>query len=815
MATERKAFELSPAIFILILAAAVLGFFALGRRLQPPTAPPPAVLITEICAHNGSGIRDQDGDHSDWIELFNAGAEPVKLGGWHLTDSYRDLGKWRFPETQLGPGQYLVVFASGKDCREAGGELHTNFKLKDSGEYLALVLPDGVTVAQDFFPKYPRQVKDISYGLTAEAIESGGALRSAPHARRYFEPTTPGRPNGAELFGLVRNVQFSRPSDHCDTAFNLNLSCATHRATIYYTVDGSAPSLTNGTRYTRSIPIRTTTVVRAVALAPGMAPSEPDFRTFIFDADVAKQTGQNLPKVWGEQEGWFAPAHYTLSPEITQDPRYRDRFIEGLRALPSLSIQTDFRNLFDSETGIYTHTMTNGVAWERPAAIELIPNGAEAGFRIQGGLRIQGGWNRRPLECPKHSLRLLFKKDYGPSKLSYPLFGTNGAVEFETVILRGGNNNSWLHWSSDERRRGDYLRDQWMRDTFRAMGYPSSRGRFVHVYLNGLYWGLFNLCERPSAPFVAANEGGTKKDYDSRKAAKILAGDKEAWTRMMALANGGLSQDSAYRAFQDLVDLPELTDYLILNFYGGNGDWDRASNWYAARRRNPPGKFQFFIWDGERNLEGLDVDSMDFDDDECPPRLFHKLAENAEYRLFFADRLQRALFNGGPLTPAPGTLRYQVLAQTIEKAIVPESARWGNYRRDLHQYKVGPYEFYKPDDHWRPEVTRLLTQYFAQRPEYFLRELRARGLYPRLSAPANERVGESLVLRATEGSVYYTVDGSDPRLPGGQLSPKAIRYAQPISLGPGQSVKARAAAGADNALEWSALVTFNINGVAQ
>jgi len=808
MATERKSFGLSPAAFILILAVAVLGLFGLGRRRSPPAAPVPAILITEFCAHNGNGIRDRDGDHSDWIELFNAGPQPVQLGGWHLTDSYRDPAKWQFPETVLGPGQYLLVFASGKDRRQVGAELHTNFKLKDSGEYLALVMPDGVTVVHDFFPKYPRQVKDLAYGLTAEAIQGGGALRAAPHARRYFEPPTPGRPNATELIGLVRNVQFSRPSSHCDGSFNLALACATRRAAIYYTLDGSTPSLTNGSRYARSIPIRTTTVVRAVALAPGMAASDPDCRTYIFASDVARQTGEHLPKVWGEQDNWFAPAHYTLASEITQDPRYRDRFTDGLRAIPSLSIQTDFRNLFDPDTGIYTHTMTNGAAWERPAAVELIPTSGESGFRVQCGLRIQGGWNRRPLECPKHSLRLLFKKDYGPSKLSYPLFGTNGAVEFETVILRGGNNNSWLHWSSDERRRGDYLRDEWMRRTFGAMGYPSSRGRFVHVYLNGLYWGLYNLCERPSAPFVAANEGGTKNDYESRKAGKILAGDKEAWTRMMALANGGLAQDSAYRAFQELVDLPELTDYLILNFYGGNGDWDRSSNWYAARRRNPPGKFQFFIWDGERTLEGLDVDSMDFDDDECPPRLFHKLAENAEYRLFFADRVQRLLLNGGPLTPAPGTARYRALSTTIEQAIVAESARWGNYRRDLHPYKVGPYEFYKPDDHWKPEVTRLLTQYFAQRPEYLLREFRARGLYPRLAAPVIEPAGDRLTLRAAEGVVYYTLDGSDPRLPGGRVSPHAIRYAQTIAVRAGQPVRARAAAGADNALEWSAVVEF-------
>ena len=808
MGTNRKSLGLSPEAFMLGLAGAVLVLFLLQWALIQHAPAAPAVLITEFCVHNGRGLRDQDGDHSDWIELYNAGTHPVNLEGWHLTDSFLDLTKWRFPKFELAPKAYLVVFASGKDRRQEGAELHTDFKLKDAGEYLGLVMPDGVTVAQDFFPKYPRQKQDISYGLTAAAIQAEGAFRAAPHAHRYFRVPTPDQPNGEELVGLVKEVRFSRRSGFYDTPFELSLSTSTPKATIFYTVDGSTPSATNGIRFRESIPLRTTTVVRAIATAPRMAATELDSRTYFFLADVLKQTGAGLPKTWGKQDDWTAPAHYAMSSEIVDDPNYRDRIREGLLSLPSVSIITDLKNLFDPDTGIYLHTMTNGAAWERPASVEMIDPNSGPGFRVNCGLRIQGGWNRRPIECPKHSLRLLFKKDYGPARLDFPLFGPKGAAAFETVIFRSGNNNSWLHWNFEERRRGDYLRDEWMRDTFQAMGYPSARGRFVHLYLNGLYWGLYNLCERPSAPFVAANEGGSKHDYDSMKAAKILSGDKSAWNRLMAAANAGLRDQDSYRAFQRLVDLPELTDYLILNFYGGNADWDRSSNWYAARARAPGGLFQFFVWDGERTLEGLDVNSMDFDDDESPPRLFHKLSENPEFRLFFADRVQRLLFSGGPLTPEPAARRYQSLAAQIETAIVAESARWGNYRRDLNQYKVGPYEFYKPDEHWRPEVNRLLSTYFAQRPESLLRQFRQRGLYPRTEPPTGKVQPNLLTLSALEGTLYYTTNQADPRLPGGEVSPSALRYSQPIPATPEQKIKARAATGPPTALEWSALVEF-------
>src|SRR5205814_291533 len=203
----------------------------------------------------------------------------------------------------------------------------------------------------------------------------------------------------------------------------------------------------------------------------------------------------------------------------------------------------------------------------------------------------------------------------------------------------------------EERRRGDFIRDQWMRDTLRAMGHPSARGMFAHLYLNGLYWGLYNLTERPSAPFVAAHLGGRPEDYDVRNGDNILQVDDAAWQKLISLANAGVKRSADFAAIEQLVDLPELSDFLIANFYGANSDWDRASNWYAARRRNPPGKFQFFIWDGERTLEGLEANSMTFDDDQSPPRLFHKLRANSEFRRIFAERARQCLTANGALTP--------------------------------------------------------------------------------------------------------------------------------------------------------------------
>src|SRR5438876_2062869 len=104
------------------------------------------VFITEFMAANKKTRMDQDRQFSDWIEIYNAGATAVNLDGWHLTDKRSDLTRWTFPTVSLAPNGYLVVFASQKNRRKAGAELHTNFKLNASGDYLALVKPDGVTV---------------------------------------------------------------------------------------------------------------------------------------------------------------------------------------------------------------------------------------------------------------------------------------------------------------------------------------------------------------------------------------------------------------------------------------------------------------------------------------------------------------------------------------------------------------------------------------------------------------------------------------------------------------------------------------------
>ena len=139
-----------------------------------------APIISEILADNESGLRDQDGDWEDWLELYNPDSDPVDLGGYFLTDS---------PENVLQSGQFLLIFASGKDRAVTGQQLHTSFKLENNGEYLALVAPDGISIIHEFAPTYPVQFNDASYGVEQEPVTAEDILLDVDSACTTHVPS--------------------------------------------------------------------------------------------------------------------------------------------------------------------------------------------------------------------------------------------------------------------------------------------------------------------------------------------------------------------------------------------------------------------------------------------------------------------------------------------------------------------------------------------------------------------------------------------------------------------------------------------------
>lgn len=676
------------------------------------------VRINEIMAANLTGLRDEDGDVSDWIELFNVSNETVRLEGWSLTDDRGAPDKWAFPAVDIGPNQYLVVFASGKDRRPGpGGELHTNFALDAAGEFLALYPPERRrTLAPRLYSSYPPQTPDTSYGVFCpEGCEY-----------RFFTSPTPGGPNNeaSVVAGIVAPVEFSAARGFHDRPFRLRLATQTSGARIRYTQDGSPPGPSQGEEYRGPLWIRATTVVRARAFKDGWKEPPETAATFVVPDSVLGQTRPHgYPVTWGEG----LPAHYDMAPDIVRHPDYADRMRGALRALPVVSIAAAPEEFFDADRGIYTNTEREGPEWERPVSMEFFTQDGRASFHVPAGIQIQGRSSRKPLTSPKHSFRIVFKRAYGAAKLRYPLFGPDGADEFDTLVLRAGNNDAWTYPLAELRARAQYARDAWAHAVARAMGRTAPRTRFVHLYLNGLYWGVYSLSERPDDAFIAAYYGGTKEDYEALKGAEFFAGDAKAWNTAFSLARSGLEDESRYDAFTRLVDIDSFIDFMLLNHYGGNENWDYG-NWYAARRIDN-GRFIFFCWDME-NILGRVGDSRVFTRNiGRPTELFHRLRENARFRAHFEERLRRHCFGDGALTPEAAARRYREITDELERAIIAESARWGSYRRDLHPYRTAPFDLYTRDGHWQAERDRLLHDYFPKRTAVLLEQYRSAGLY--------------------------------------------------------------------------------------
>ena len=140
--------------------------------------------INEFVADNSTGLSDEDGDKSDWVEIYNPNPIAQDLTGWYLTDDLAALTKWQFPAASLNPNGYLVVFASGKDRRIPGKNLHTNFNLKATGEVIALVRPDGVFAVSVFV--FGQQQQNVSYGAASVATSAETLIAANATARAFI-----------------------------------------------------------------------------------------------------------------------------------------------------------------------------------------------------------------------------------------------------------------------------------------------------------------------------------------------------------------------------------------------------------------------------------------------------------------------------------------------------------------------------------------------------------------------------------------------------------------------------------------------------
>ncbi len=551
------------------------------------------------------------------------------------------------------------------------------------------------------------------------------------------------------ITSTAQNLKLSQKHGFYDKSFKLEITdtdnLATDGAKIRYTLDGSVPTA-DSKEYTSPITISKTTVVRTAVVGADGLQSKIATATYLFLDDILKQsdTPEGYPSQWGAftDISGIAPADYGMDQEMTSNPTLAKKIKEGLLSIPVLSIVTDKGNLFSHENdentgGIYIFTGPpvgdpTGNGWTRAANAELF--GCNHDFSVSCGLKLHGGHGRLAEKNPKHSMRLVFKEEYGQKNLKYNLFGKDEPNQFKQLVLRCHFGNSWQHWQEGNRQKAQYTRDVWARRIQRRMGWTSVNALYVHVFLNGMYWGMYNIAERVDDQYGKDHLGGSKSDIDVVKVEEeggnhieAAEGDLEAWDMMINTAAQakddvyynmlqGLDADGKEDAsLEKLLDIDNFIDYMLINQYGGNTDWDHH-NWYAIRRKGEDSQgFRFLCWDSELVLDNPKENILHLNNGKSfPTGIFNSLLKNNRFAKKYMSRAKELFADDGYLGPKVAEEVWDSLYNNISTALYAEAARWGDYRRDVHPYQSRG-SLYTVDDTYMKERNRLHTQYFPQR----------------------------------------------------------------------------------------------------
>ncbi len=510
----------------------------------------PTLRINELLASNTAGIRDVDGDRSDWVEIHNNSTQPVNLAGYFLTDSKGTPLKWIFPSFSIPAKSYRIVFASSKD-KIVGSEVHTNFALAKGGEFLRLSSPTGELIDSVSFGP---QENDITYGRSF----------STPSLWQFFAIPTPGSQNGEPYSGTTRPPRFTVLGGFHEGERLLELIPDGFGDQIRYTVDGTVPTSTSSL-YLSPIRLSVTTSLRAMSFAEGKVPSPVVTQTYFFN-----------------------------------EPRH----------LPVISIVTDPDGLFSNQNGIYVRG-TNGIAgacdptprnvnrdWERAVNIEMYETDGRVGLNQGAGIKIMGGCSRT--RYPQKSFSLHARAIYGDGKFRYPLFPDRPMESYESFDLR----------SAADDQVSTFFRDAFTQHLTREfMDSDIGAYRPTVVYINGVYWGIHNLRERQNEHYIAGNKNVSPTSLDMLEGnAVVNEGSNSGFLALRTyIQNNNLSDPAKYEYVKTQMNVDQFAEYHLANIYTAEEDW--PGNNIAFWRSSEPGheRWRWIQYDRDHSFKPAQI----------------------------------------------------------------------------------------------------------------------------------------------------------------------------------------------------------------
>ena len=600
----------------------------------------------------------------DWIEIYNAAAGTVDLSGWGLSDSSAHPRKWQFPSgSSIGPGEYMIVFCSGRDTKDSSG-YHTSFLLGVDGGYsVTLSDPNGRIVDR---LALDRQYADISCGRVYGV--SG---------IRYFTEPTPGKANTTYGYtGRAQEAEYSVPGGLYDAGEIVMVTLsAPQSSSIYYTTDCSDPDASS-TLYTGPIALSQNTILRTLVTSPGRIPSLISTQSYFFGVSHTMRVVSLVTdpdNLWDENTGI-----YVKGPNAWPDPPY----------------------------GANNQGANFWMDWEKPGNVEIFTTGGETLISQGCGVKLQGQYSR---DQEQKAFKVIARSAYSSeNRFNAALFSERPYTEYQSFILRAsGQDNT-------RTRVRDILQTSLAKNT--DVMYQAYE--MCVVYLNGEYWGHYNMRERINKYSIAQWMGWTSdpEDIDIIKGnSTVMQGSNETfkalldWIKKEGGATAREKKETLTQADYDaimahiasVVDVDNYMDYVIIQVFTGNTDLLNVKRYRSA---NEDGLWRWILFDMDWGFHYDDTNSMGRWLDpagagsgkKTDNTLFVELMKNPQFRDKFLRRYNELFVT--TFNPDAIFGKMNELYQMLEPEINQHLARW-NVSRSVY------------DREWKNLRDKILSRY--------------------------------------------------------------------------------------------------------
>jgi hypothetical protein len=642
-----------------------------------------SLVINEFMASNITFRLNPDkSDFVDWIELYNKGDSPLALGGIFMTDDFSEPFKWILPgDAVIEPRSYFIVWAD-----ELGHENHSNFKLSAGGEQIGLYDAAGKVIDTITFS---RQCNDVSFGRFPDG---GGEWQF------FYRPTfdrsndSPGQPSIHQLPepGIDPQGGFYTGSQ------GITLSSG-EGSNIHYTMDGSIPT-EESPQYINTFTINGTAVIRARAFDGQRLPSRVVTQTYIIDEPTT------LPVI-----SLTTPPEYLFDNEI------------GITVGICVDDELGAPPPFDPDANFWNR-------WERPVHIEYFTPEGISGFKQDAGIAVFGGMFGRQIK--QKAFTLYARDKYGDSDFDFPLFPAKSINSFKRFLLRCSSNDFNM----------TYIRDAMMNTlVIGQMDVDYQAYQPSILYINGQFWGLYNIREKTNQFYPESNYGVDTDGVDLIEGENVTAhGDGTHYQDLIQfVTQNDMTLMENYQYVQTRMDVVEFMNYFITEIYVCNRDW-LHQNIKCWREHSEDGKWRWMLYDMDWGFSGeVRLGPDQYTDNtvqwvlEQGPAslLFQRLILNDNFRKEFVQRFVTHV----NLTFNPERVHDIIsnMVQSIAAEMPRQIERWGAI---------------KSMDYWNEQL-EILYRFAESRPFY---------LYSQLAETLLQDEKSQLILEVSNSEAGYT-----------------------------------------------------------